>query len=102
MIWGKFTEKNSPDKFYLAKEHFDEASKIDEIVSGFIDEVLEQLKKTVLDIKVNYQDSQVKQKRFLDWSNNYLMKLEEQFSELRSLRREYLKLAKVTFSDISS
>ena len=45
-----------PDKFYLAKEHFDEASKIDEIVSGFVDEVLERLKKTVLDIKVNYKD----------------------------------------------
>ena len=43
------------NKFYLAKEHFDEPSKIDEIVSGFIDELLEQLKKTVLAIKVNYK-----------------------------------------------
>jgi hypothetical protein len=85
----------------LAKEHFDQASKVDQIVSGFIDEILEQLKKTVIDIKANYENGQEKQRMFLDWSNNYLMKLEEQFNELRRLRREYLKLAKVTSSDIS-
>lgn len=88
------------DKFYLAKEHFDQASKVDQIVSGFIDEILEQLKKTVIDIKANYKDGQEKQKMFLGWTNSYLMKLEEQFNELRRLRREYLKLAKVTYSDI--
>ena len=89
-----------PSKFYLAKEHFDEAEKIDMTVSKFIDEILEQLKETVLYIKKDYTNGQEKQRIFLEWSNNYLTKLEEQFNELRKLRREFLNLARVTFSNI--
>lgn len=89
-----------PSKFYLAKEHFDEAEKIDMTVSKFIDEILDQLKETVQSIKKDYTNGQEKQKIFLEWSYSYLTKLEEQFDELMKLRREFLNLARVTFSNM--
>ena len=68
--------------------------------SQFIDEILERLKETVLSIKTDYINGQEKQKKFLEWSNNYLLKLEDQVQQLTKLRRELLNLTNVSISDI--
>ena len=66
------------------------------MVSQFIDEILGRLKEIVRSIKNDYSNGQVKQKIFLEWSNNYLDKLEEQSEQLKKLRRELLNLAGIT------
>ncbi|HET7642122.1 MAG TPA: hypothetical protein VFK40_01325, partial [Nitrososphaeraceae archaeon] len=92
--------KNDPTKFYLAKEHFEEAEKIDRTFSQFIDEILERLKETVRSIKTDYINGKEKQKKFIEWSNNYLPKLEDQVQQLTKLKRELLNLTNVSVSDI--
>jgi hypothetical protein len=97
---GKLKEwyAREKDKLAEAREHFEASSKVDLIVSEFINNLVGDLEKAINDVKVNYGTAETIQKTFSNTVGPVVMKLEQQLDKMRNLRNDFLSLASARIS----
>jgi hypothetical protein len=81
-----------------AREHFEESSKVDLIVSEFVDNLVGELEKAINETKLNYEMAENIQKTFSDSIGPVVMKLVQQLDKMRNLRNDFLSLASARIS----